>query len=127
MGRQGRWRPPRCLLSAGAPLLPATLCPFYVLFLPFFSPPLFFIFIFFRVLLGFLFFCPWCSPHAESGGVWRWLCPPWTGVSSKGLEKVVDARSGHVAETFSRGARNAAFVTEGSPALSRSARESVSH
>lgn len=41
--------------------------------------------------------------------------------------KVVDARSGHAAETFSRGARKAAFVTEGSPALSRSARESVSH
>lgn len=126
MGRQGRRRPPRCLLSAGALPLPATLCPFYFLFLPLFFFP-FLIFIFFRVLLGFLFFCPRCSPHAESGGVWRWLCPPWTGVSSKGLEKVVDARSGHAAETFSRGARKAAFVTEGSPALSRSARESVSH
>lgn len=126
MGRQGRRRPPRCLLSAGALPLPTTLCPFYFLFLPLFFFSLFNLYIFSSVV-GFPFFCPRCSPHAESGGVWRWLCPPWTGVSSKGLEKVVDARSGHAAETFSRGARKAAFVTEGSPALSRSARESVSH
>lgn len=58
MGRQGRWRPPRCLLSAGALPLPATLCPFYFLFLPLFFFFSFLIFIFFRVLLGFLFFAP---------------------------------------------------------------------
>lgn len=58
MGRQGRWRPPRCLLSAGAPLLPATLCPFYVLFLPLLFFPLFLSLYFFECCWVSFFFAP---------------------------------------------------------------------